>query len=91
MGPNPQQMPTPTQMTSAPSVATGYDVSMRARMTPFAKAKYGLGGYTPPSAPATSGSVSRFAPSGSGGVQVPRLQPLQFGGSKGVSGALESA
>lgn len=84
MGPNPQQMPTPQQMTAEPSVATGYDVSMKARMTPFAKAKYGLGGYTPPSPSAEPGSVSRFAPSGSSGVQVPRLQPLQFGGG-GIS------
>jgi hypothetical protein len=80
MGPNPQQMPMPQQMTTEPPVATGYDVSMRAKMTPFAKAKYGLGGFTPASAPPASGAVSRFAPSGSSGVQVPRLQPLQFGG-----------
>lgn len=78
MNPNPQQMPQPQAMTSQPEVSTAYSVSLAAKRTPFARAKYGLGGYTPPSTPQQSGQVAQFSPSGNS-VQVPRLQPLQFG------------
>lgn len=80
MIPSPQQMPMPSQMTAAPSVPTAYNQAMAAKMSPFAKAKYGMGGFTPASQPTESGQIQRFAPSGNS-VSVPRLQPLQFGGS----------
>jgi hypothetical protein len=78
MFPDKQQLPLPKQMSATPEVPTAYNDALQTTMTPFNKAKYGLGGYTPPEVTHEPGEVQHFAPSGSE-VKVPRLQPLQFG------------
>lgn len=94
MIPNPQQMPGIKPMTMAPPARTAYDIRYENTMSPFVRAKYGLGAGPPTSlnqlqeprmasgaAAPIPAAISRFSPSGSA-VQTPRLQPLQFGEGK---------
>ena len=70
----------PNGLVMAPTVGTAYNAAMKAKFTPFAAAKYGMGGFTP-STPATPpGGLSGFAPSANS-ISTPKLQPLQFSGN----------
>lgn len=85
VSPSPMQFP---GLQPATQVGTAYAASMAAKRTPFAAAKYGLGGFTPARPQVTPGGLTPFSPSGEG-ISAPRLQPLQFGGKS--SNAVASA
>jgi len=82
------------QMQSQPMIRTAYDIRYENTMSPFMRAKYGIGVgpasslqqlQQPRVATQTAGmgptQLSSFSPSGSG-MQPPRLQPMQFGNNQ---------
>jgi hypothetical protein len=68
----PMQFPPPEP---AQTARTAYQIKQQSSITPFVRAKFGIGGGLP-AAPSTS--LNGFGPS-SGNVAVPRLNPAQFG------------
>lgn len=70
-----------SQLSSESPARTAYQIQSAGKLTPFVRAKYGLGGTgaAPSAASVTGAQVAQFGPSGDGGVKMPVIQPAQFG------------